>query len=240
MKRWNTKSGYEIIQILSGMSNAFLLTNRENFVLIDTSVSPLWNRLQQKLAKLDINSVDFLILTHAHYDHGENANRIKNKFGTLVFIQKEEAACLSNGDTILPNGTTIFTRFIVNVFGKRLCSRFKYEPCKYDILVDSSFDLKDYGFNAYLMDTPGHTIGSMSLIVDDEIAIVGDCMFGVLKWSIFPPFADDCEQMIKSWGNLLSTNCSIFLPSHGTANKRLLVEAEYRKRAKKYGIQQKV
>ena len=125
----------------------------------------------------------------------------------------------------------ILTRFIVNVFGRRLSSRFNYEPCKHDISVDSCFDLKDFGFNAYLLHTPGHTTGSMSLIIDDEIAIVGDCMFGVFKWSILPPFADDSEQLIKSWGKLLSTNCSTFLPSHGTANKRLLVEAEFKKRA---------
>lgn len=231
MKRWNTKNGYEIIKILSGMSNVFLLTNGEKHVLIDTSTASMWNRLQQKLAKLGINSIDYLILTHAHYDHAGNANQIKNKFGALVIIHEEETACLSNGDTILPCGTMILTRFIVNVFGRRLSSRFKYEPCRHDILVDSCFDLKNFGFNAYLMHTPGHTTGSMSLIIDDEIAIVGDCMFGVFKWSVFPPFADDSNQLIKSWGKLLSTNCSTFLPSHGTANKRSLVEYDYKKRA---------
>ena len=35
---------------------------------------------------------------------------------------------------------------------------------------------------------------------------------------------EDSEQMIKSWGKQLETICSIFLPSHGTANTRSLVE----------------
>lgn len=61
MKRWRTKSGYDIIMILSGRSNVFLLTNGEKNILIDTSVSRLWNRLQQKLDKLGINSIDYLI-----------------------------------------------------------------------------------------------------------------------------------------------------------------------------------
>lgn len=77
MKRWKTNSGYEIIQILSGRSNVFLLTNGEKNILIDTSVSRLWNRLQLKIDKLGINTIDYLILTHTHFDHAANANQIK-------------------------------------------------------------------------------------------------------------------------------------------------------------------
>ncbi|HOV10530.1 MAG TPA: MBL fold metallo-hydrolase [Bacteroidales bacterium] len=232
MKSWKTKSGYEIIRILSGRSNVFLLTNGQKNVLIDSSVSRLWKKLVKKLDKLGIHSIDYLILTHAHFDHAGNANQIQKKFDAFVIIQKEEAPCLSNGDNILPGGTTIFTRPIMNLFGKRLFSRFKYKPCKCNLMVDSCLDLKAFGFNAYLMHTPGHTIGSMSLIVDDEIAIVGDSMFGVFKWSVFPPFAENAEQMIKSWGKLLATNCTWFIPSHGNANNRLSVESDYKKRIK--------
>jgi hydroxyacylglutathione hydrolase len=57
--------------------------------------------------------------------------------------------------------------------------------------VDSKLDLKDYGFNAYIIHTPGHTIGSMTVVIDDEIAIVGDSMFGIFKWSVLPPYAND-------------------------------------------------
>lgn len=236
MKRWRTKSGYDIIMILSGRSNVFLLTNGEKNILIDTSVSRLWNRLQQKLDKLGINSIDYLILTHSHFDHAANANRIKKRYNAYIIVQKDEADYLSNGDNILPRGTTIFTRLILNILGKRLFSRFKYEPCKYDLLVDYYLDLKDLGFNGYLMHTPGHTIGSMSLIVDDEVAIVGDSMFGVFNWSVFPPYAEDSEQMIKSWGKLLETNCSKFLPAHGTENSRLLVENDYKKKYRNYDV----
>jgi glyoxylase-like metal-dependent hydrolase (beta-lactamase superfamily II) len=71
------------------------------------------------------------------------------------------------------------------------------------------------------------------LVVDDEIAIVGDCMFGVFKSSIFPPVAEDPDEMIRSWGKLLETNCSIFLPSHGSANDRSLVQWEFDRRSGK-------
>jgi hydroxyacylglutathione hydrolase len=76
----------------------------------------------------------------------------------------------------------------------------------------------------------------MSVVIDDEVAIVGDTMFGVFKWSVFPPYAEDILQMIHSWGRLLDTNCSVFIPSHGTENKRSLVQREYTKWSKKLRI----
>ena len=230
MKIWETKNGYKIIRILSGRSNVFLLTNGEKNILIDTSPKFMWNKLEKRLTQLNVSRIDYLILTHTHYDHAENSYRIKEKYKAQVIVHKFEASYLTTGENILPKGTNLITRIIVNLFAKRFLSIAKYEPCKYNLLVDSVFELKDIGFKAYIMHTPGHTIGSMSVIIDNEVAIVGDTMFGVFKWSIFPPYADDIKQMVKSWGSLLETECSVFIPSHGSANDRLLVQKEYNKR----------
>ena len=234
MKTWKTKkSGYDIIRVMSGRSNVFLLTNGKENILIDTSVSRLWTKLQKSLQLLGIKNIDYLILTHAHIDHAANAKRLKEKYNCKVLVHKREDDFLSRGDNILPKGTMFLTRPIVNLLGKRIFQKFRYEPCKADLLIDSEFDLHEFGFNAYLLHTPGHTAGSVCLIVDDEIAMVGDTLFGVFKWSVFPPYAEDKNTMIKSWGKLLETKCTVFLPSHGTANNRLLVQKDYNRRIKK-------
>jgi glyoxylase-like metal-dependent hydrolase (beta-lactamase superfamily II) len=230
LKTWKTKSGYKIIQLLSGRSNVFLLTNGGKNILIDTSPKYMWNKLQKRLAALNVNHLDYLILTHTHMDHAENSHRIKGKYNALVIVHKNEASYLTSGNNIIPQGTNFFTRILMNFLAKYLAPRIRYKPCKYDYLVDTKFDLNDFGFNAYIMHTPGHTSGSMSVIIDDEVAIVGDTMFGVFKGSVFPPFANDIKQMINSWGKLLETNCSVFIPSHGSANSRSLVQKDYNKR----------
>jgi len=230
MKIWETKSGYKIIQILSGRSNVFLLTNGEKNILIDTSPKFMWNCLEKRLKQLNVNRIDYLILTHTHYDHAENSSQIKEKYKAQVIVHKDEASYLTSGENIIPNGTNLITKTIVNLLAKRFLSIARYEPCMYDILVNSVFELNEIGFNAYIMHTPGHTIGSMSVIIDNEVAIVGDTMFGVFKWSVFPPYANDIKQMVNSWGSLLETECSIFIPSHGSANDRLLVQKDYNKR----------
>jgi glyoxylase-like metal-dependent hydrolase (beta-lactamase superfamily II) len=70
----------------------------------------------------------------------------------------------------------------------------------------------------------------MSVIVGDEIAIVGDTMVGTFPGKIFPPFADDVEGVVQSWGKLLETGCRLFLPAHGSGNSRELVEKLWRER----------
>jgi hydroxyacylglutathione hydrolase len=230
MNKWKTKSGYEITEVLSGRSNVFLLTNGKTNILIDTSPEYRWKLLEKRLGILKVRSIDYLILTHTHGDHAQNSRRIKDKYKSKVIVHKNEASFLSSGRNPVPEGTTFVSRIIINSFTKKVYSRLRYEQCEIDILADSFLDLRDFGFNAFIMHTPGHSVGSMSIIVDNEVALVGDAMFGIFKWSVFPPFADNIDQMITSWGKLLETGCSVFIPSHGSANSRTLVQKDYLRR----------
>ncbi len=227
MKSWRTKSGYLILQILGGRSNVFLLTNGEKNILIDTSPKYKWQKLQGRLKNSNIKHIDYLILTHTHFDHVDNAGSIRQKYKPLVIVHRNEAECLSSGENSVPGGTNIFTRAIVSLVAMQISPKLRSTPCEYDILADEKLDLTDLGFNAYVLHTPGHSSGSVSIIIDDEIAIVGDAMFGVFPCSVFPPYADNVNQMINSWGKLLETNCRLFIPGHGTANKRALVQKEF-------------
>ena len=117
----------------------------------------------------------------------------------------------------------------MDVFGKKMQSRYEYDPADPDIYVDEKYDLKPLKLNAHIIHTPGHSKGSMSIVIDNEIALVGDAMFGVFGKSIYPPFADNPEILIESWGKLLDTGCSSFLPGHGKEISRELVEKQYYK-----------
>jgi hydroxyacylglutathione hydrolase len=229
MKTWKTKSGQRIIRVLSGRSNVFLVSNGEKNMLVDTSVNRNWMKLKKRLDYLQVNEIHCLVLTHAHFDHVDNAYRIKERYKSLVFIHKNEAINIISGSTEIPEGTNLFTRFMTKQLAPVIAPVVRCKPCQPDVQVDAICDLKDHGFHAYIMHTPGHSSGSMSVIVDDEMAIVGDAMFGVFKGSVFPPFAANIVLMVKSWGKLLDTNCSVFLPSHGSANSRELVQKEFNK-----------
>jgi glyoxylase-like metal-dependent hydrolase (beta-lactamase superfamily II) len=230
VKTWKTKNGYTITRLLAGRSNVFLVTDGVSAILVDTGPRFMRKKLFKNLSTLNTAKIDYLILTHSHFDHAANAAAIKSEYGAKVIIHQFEEGNLAKGENAVIKGTNFFTRMIVKLASGILLKKLNFEPCSPDILADDHFSLKDSGFNAYILHTPGHTAGSMSLIVDDEIAIVGDEMFGIFKGSVFPPYAGDAMQLIESWGKLLDTGCRWFLPSHGSANTRKLVEREWRKR----------
>lgn len=220
MNEWKTKNGTKITLLLGGRSNVFLLSHNKKHILIDTSPQRLFRKLNRRLVKMDINHIDYLILTHTHFDHTGNAFAIKRRYKAKVFVHKNEAGNLIKGQSTLPAGTNRFTRLITRLVPEKIAAGIKTESCDYDYTIDSSYDLSGLGFNAYIMHTPGHTSGSVSVIIDDEIALVGDTMFGIFRSSVFPPFADNIPELIRSWKSLLETECSLFLPSHGREKTR--------------------
>ncbi|MEZ5104072.1 MAG: MBL fold metallo-hydrolase [Draconibacterium sp.] len=230
MKIWKTKNGFKVIKILSGRSNVFLVTNGKKNILVDTSPTRKWSKLDRNLKSFNVSKIDLLILTHTHYDHVENAFRVKKNYGVQVFVHQEEEYFIRTGKNKFPSGTNLFTRFLVRTLGAMLSNKFNFSPCQPDVIIDSVFSLKKYGLNAYLLPTPGHSAGSISLIVDNEIAIVGDALFGVFKNSVFPPFADDIKTLVKSWGKLLETDCSLYLPAHGSVKTKEEVQQEFNRR----------
>jgi hydroxyacylglutathione hydrolase len=235
MKAWETGRGTKITRVLAGRSNVFLLSRNGRSILIDTSPGSCWRKLRRSLDRLGIERLEALVLTHSHYDHAGNAARVREKYGSPVIVHRSEGSFLATGESIAPHGTHRLGRLLIDRLGKRFVQNVRCAPCPADVLVDDRLELDGYGFNAYILHTPGHSPGSQSVIVDDEIALVGDAMFGVVPWSVFPPFAADAGQMVASWGKLLATNCRLFLPAHGSENSRRRVSRDYDKRSSLLG-----
>jgi glyoxylase-like metal-dependent hydrolase (beta-lactamase superfamily II) len=177
--------------------------------------------------KLNSNRVDFLILTHTHFDHCQNAATIREKYKCKIMLSEKDKEFIKQGFTPLPKGTNFFAN-IISAFGNRiLWKRCRYRPFIGDVLIKDSFDFEKLYSDIRIIKTEGHSPGSISIIVDSEIAIVGDAMFGVYKNSVFPPFADNPKELIKSWSILLNTGCEMFLPGHGGFITRGTLQKDY-------------
>ena len=187
--QWKTKSGYTIYQLLRGRCNSFLLTNGNNCILIDTGQKNKLNEIAEQIEKLNINHIDALILTHTHFDHAENALIISKRYGAKIIVHQTEAASLMTGNSKLPQGSIFITKLYKSLLGKALQPLFVYPGAQPDILVKESLSLNTFGFNAFILHTPGHSSGSISVIIDNQIAIVGDAMLGYLRI----PFSPVCR-----------------------------------------------
>lgn len=236
MNSWHTKNGYRVFQVLSGRSNVFLISAADQIILVDTGYHNAYKRLRQNIDVLDFSNkhIDFLILTHTHYDHCQNAASLQRAEKCKVIVSAHEAGYIKDGYTPLPKGTMLLTKPLPklgNLIGKK---KFGYAPFTADIIVDEKLDLSDYGLKIELIHTGGHSPGSISVIVDGEFALVGDAMYKMFKNYVLPPFADNRMEMVESWKKLLETSCNIFLPGHGTSVSRELLQEQYEKFAPKF------
>jgi hydroxyacylglutathione hydrolase len=233
MMRWFLNNGYKIDQLLSGRSNSYLISTDNGNILVDTGRKNKRSFLLKNLEKLHIEKIDWLILTHTHFDQCENARFFQNKFNCKVIVSDKGYPMAERGYAMHPRGTNPFTKAISQLGNQFFLKLSYYQKFIPNHTYDDFFSFSIPGINIELIATPGHSDDSISIIVNNEIALVGDTMFGIFKNSIFPPFADNPAEMVESWEKLLDTDCHTFLPGHGSEIKRELVEREHAKYSRK-------
>lgn len=222
MKLWQTGNATVITRILQGRSNVYLVRRGDRKVLVDTGGPNRQRELVKTLAKLNITALDYLILTHTHFDHAGNAAMVRQNYGARVITHNSERAILENGISAIPKGTNVFTKAGVALGGKQFAVWSRFTPCPVDIAINDNWTLPELP-GIEIIHTPGHSSGSQCIVVDSEFALVGDTLFGMFVGGVYPPFADGPHLLTDSWRKLLATACHTFLPGHGSPRKRRLV-----------------
>lgn len=216
MNSWQLKNGYTVFQLLNGRSNVYLVHTGRIYILVDTGISWVRHKLMAQLTALGVpgDQLKYLILTHTHFDHCGNAGYIFHRFKPSIIVHSLESAFLENGFAPLPKGANMVTG-TMSKLGMLLKPLFKFQRTKADILVKDTLDMYPLGIDIELIHTPGHSKGSISLIVNHELALVGDALFGIFPVSVVPPLYDDRKLLIESFKKLLMQNCRLYLPGHG-------------------------
>ncbi|MBQ6921861.1 MAG: MBL fold metallo-hydrolase [Clostridia bacterium] len=101
--------------------------------------------------------INYLLLTHAHFDHAGNGAKLQAD-GAKVVISEKDAEKLLNDDNL-----AIY-------FGR------DFQPFKADITVNGGEELELNGIKVKVIATAGHTDGSLSFLVDDML-FTGDTLF---------------------------------------------------------------
>ncbi len=173
MNNWKTQNKYEIIQVLSGRSNAYFV--RKDKILVDTGKESVYRKLTNKIISLglSVNKITHLILTHTHFDHCQSAKKIKDNSSCKIVVSHHAANCIKAGYTEILRGTSIITKSI-SALGKLIGKRkFGYQAFLPDILIHGNYELKNIINRLKIIETPDLSGDSISVLIDNEIAIVG-------------------------------------------------------------------
>ena len=206
-----------VIQIRTRGSNAYLVKGKTGNILVDTC---RWKNPKDvlksiQLAGLNSSDISLIILTHVHYDHVAGVSVLKRLCNAPVLVNSAEAQLLEAGITRLPDGANSFAQFLSGLGNKYFPSIGKFTPACADILIDAKYLLAEFGIDGYVLPTPGHTAGSISVILDEGVAIVGDCCIYAIEDFVLTPFANDLPQLLLTWKQLLSLGCHTYWPGHG-------------------------
>ncbi|MGW8315838.1 MAG: MBL fold metallo-hydrolase, partial [Bacteroidales bacterium] len=183
---------YTLHRIYLGNVSCFLVQRDGEALLVDCgnrgSEMNILETLKQ--LKLEPGSLRLLILTHVHFDHAGSAARLKELTGCRIVVHHREAERLRRGSTPIPGGTRWKAKVLVTL-GKTFRRRImRFPGAAHDILVEKELDLTPYGFMGRLIHTPGHTPGSMVVLLEGGELLAGDTFFGLEGRRHFPPFAE--------------------------------------------------
>lgn len=213
----------KILQKRIGFSNVALIVNGNNSILVDTGVRGGMKKLRVlfREAGISVESVRLIILTHTHYDHTGNLHKLVQMSGAKVLVHKNEFENLKTGFTPIPDGQGKYSKFISHL-GKKIYPTYASSKAfTADLVNTDEFDLKEYGIKGKVIFTPGHTNGSQSILLNNQL-LAGDTFLNLNNGRIFPPFVNDPRLLLETWEMLFKMNIKFVYPGHG---KRFRIEA---------------
>ncbi len=209
--------GPPVFQIELSTSNAFLIRSAQP-ILVDAGSPGDLEDLTEQLAEAGVALADvkLAIVTHGHGDHAALGGDLK-KAGVKVAVGAGDfpLAAAGRNDELQP--TNLTARLI------RPFIDFEYPPFAPDIrLTDRGLDLGPYGVKGKAFQLPGHTAGSVVVVLDDGSAFAGDMILGGLLGGAIAPgcagehyYHADREQNLLNIRLLLRAGVQTFYLGHG-------------------------
>lgn len=230
-------AAYNLERIGLGNVSCYLIYRDGEAMLVDCGNRGSEEKILEAMERLglDPGMLKLLVLTHSHFDHAGSAGALKELTGCRIMVHRLEADRLSKGYSPIPPGTRWKAKILVTmgrIFARRLMHFDGAEP---DLLVDGQSKLQDHGFPGRVIHTPGHTFGSMVVLMEGGELIGGDTVFGLEDKQHFPPFAEDLSALVASWKKLKQFPVKIFYPAHGRSFSRESFLEEFDTALERYG-----
>jgi len=206
----------EKIKIIElGIVNAFLVTLKSGFVLIDTGLAQQWEKLETALTSVGClpDKLKLVIITHGDFDHTGNCAKLQEKYKAKIAMHQADAFMVENGVFLKRKVRTLSGKMII-LLSRLWHRRASFDKFRPDIFLTDGQSLEGYGFNAKIIHLPGHTKGSIGILTDEGDFFAGDMLVNSKKPDI-AIFVDDFQELKNSINKLKNLNIKNIYPGHG-------------------------
>jgi hydroxyacylglutathione hydrolase len=154
-------------------ANAYVISG-EHHVLVDTGPARARTALLEGLAQIGLGGQDLslVLVTHAHATSVGNAAYLQRVFHVPVAVQGADAPILASGLDRTSRRSGIMPAL------RRSLDETRFEALAPDVVFGHTLSLEPFGCQGTVVHTPGHTIGSTSVLLASGDAIVGDLVTG--------------------------------------------------------------
>lgn len=207
------------------------------FLLIDAGWNGQLSLFLKKLRLLGVQpqQIQYILLTHHHHDHTALVCELKKRTGAKLILHEKQIPYLKQEITnykALKQYNKLF--WLVDRISRPFI-KYQYsviKPNRADIVVDSDIDdssLRKIGVQGKIVSTPGHSLDSISILLDTGNVFVGDLAMNMGNMKFigkvpFPIEAEDYRQVRLSLKKLIDLGAVMFYPSHGKPISKKIIE----------------
>jgi glyoxylase-like metal-dependent hydrolase (beta-lactamase superfamily II) len=217
----SVEMNHRILSLHFGINHCYIVETDRGAIMVDAGPPNIEKSFLKQLKKhsVDPQEIRLIVLTHGDFDHAGSAKTIKKLTGAKIAIQNNDRKLLEEGIFNWPPGTTKWGKISHGLFYPVVKNRIKMDTVNADILLDDQdLSLNDYGIQGKIIHTPGHTSGSVSVLLDTGDAFTGCLSHNRLPFTLkpqLPIYAEDIEMIRKSWKKIIGMGAKISYPGHG-------------------------
>ncbi len=201
------------------------------YLLVDTSYEIHWGAFWKGLHRLGVapHEIRYLLLTHHHDDHVGFAGPLLARTGARLIVHEAALPALAAGRLSDPlkagvgrmlNRCTAILTHLHAVLTKRSFAFPPLHPRAGDLILqgEEALSLRSLGVAGWVLHTPGHSSDSISLVLEEGAAFVGDAAMNILPFCATryrPIYAEDYDEVFRSWRRLIEAGVKHLYPAHG-------------------------
>ena len=187
-----------------GNTNTFLLSGDKGSILVDTDYAGTIKAFYKSIKGLGIriSDITYILATHYHPDHMGLISELMESGVKLILMESQK-------DSV---------HYSDGIFAKE--PRLEYKPidetrAEVILFEDSRSFLEELGIKGEIIPTPSHSGDSISILLDDGTAIVGD-----LEPLEYLKAYEDNKMLRRDWDTLMEHHPKHILYAH--ANEKVL------------------